>query len=346
MKRPPFTSIPHELIDTHLPNLSHGELKVLLVIFRHTHGWHRETFTLSMADLSRLTGMAKGTCCDAVTVLSEKGLITKIINKAEDGSQLATTYEIAFENDKYDKGVFAQPNGGVRPAESHIRNKDIKSKDTTTFFESSAEDERKTFPGMLSSWKKAGLLFPEGPTISACGALWKRIGLCPSDSDIDLEVKGFAASDYAKKNNNPMLAFVKHYGTWKKNLDSRQIQEHNQISQQLVACKWKTDQQFKSYIGLAVIKGKRITGEDRDKAGDIWDALTPEQKTRAISDYEYVCKNASEGKYITGPFKHLSSSPWDNFRVEVPEDDHRAEVMRELEKIKQRRLAAGQECSW
>ena len=39
MHYPQTTQVPNALFDKHLPNISHAELKILLIIIRQTYGW-------------------------------------------------------------------------------------------------------------------------------------------------------------------------------------------------------------------------------------------------------------------------------------------------------------------
>lgn len=98
MKKPYFTAVPNEVMDHYLPELSHGELKVLLVILRRTYGWHRDTDTLSLSRLAELTGLGKSTCCEAAKSLEERGLVSRKQNTGSDGGCSATTYEIEFKD--------------------------------------------------------------------------------------------------------------------------------------------------------------------------------------------------------------------------------------------------------
>ncbi len=107
MRKPKFTPVPHEVIDTHLSSLSESEVKVLLVILRLTHGWNRESQSVSLSRMGKLSGLSKGSCSDAVKSLEVRELIRATRNSTEENGRVATTYEPFFEDDP----PFAQPNG-------------------------------------------------------------------------------------------------------------------------------------------------------------------------------------------------------------------------------------------
>lgn len=116
MKKPGFTAVPHEVIDTHLREMSCAETKVLLVILRSTFGWHRETSSISLSKLSEITGLGKSTCSEAATALEERGLIRKEHQTAQDGGNSAVNYYPDF-----DTPPIRPTEQGVRPTEYPIR---------------------------------------------------------------------------------------------------------------------------------------------------------------------------------------------------------------------------------
>jgi phage replication O-like protein O len=74
---PNHTQTPNELFDHWLPHLTEAELKVLLVIFRKTFGWHKNRDKISITQLMTLTGLAKHSVINAGRTLHQKGLILR-----------------------------------------------------------------------------------------------------------------------------------------------------------------------------------------------------------------------------------------------------------------------------
>lgn len=78
-----FLSLPHVYIDTLMPALLESEWRVLLVIFRQTHGWvdgddketRKERDWISMNQFAKKTGLHRDSVSRAVQSLLALGLI-------------------------------------------------------------------------------------------------------------------------------------------------------------------------------------------------------------------------------------------------------------------------------
>ena len=88
---PRYTQVPNDLLDEHLRELGHAELKVLLVIFRRVVGYHLERRPISLTELQRAAGLSRSAVNRAVQSLEDGGYITA--SKA-DGTP--TTYGIPW----------------------------------------------------------------------------------------------------------------------------------------------------------------------------------------------------------------------------------------------------------
>ena len=77
------TQVPNILFDTHLPNLTESELKILLVIIRQTYGWI-DKFTgkrkikdrISQSQFRIKTGLSKRIISKTLKMLSDKNFIS------------------------------------------------------------------------------------------------------------------------------------------------------------------------------------------------------------------------------------------------------------------------------
>lgn len=96
LKAPNHTQIPNEIFDEWLPKLGLAELKVLMVIMRKTFGWHKIRDRISLGQLEKLTGLERRHILKATKTLSEKGLISKIV-EGKLGTQ-ETYYELVIED--------------------------------------------------------------------------------------------------------------------------------------------------------------------------------------------------------------------------------------------------------
>lgn len=87
-----YTQVPNELIDR-IPELSGAAVKTLIVISRHTHGWHRDNVALSLADLQKKTGLSRSSVVRAMTELIDAGLL-EVTRKTVNG-QMQNVYTIS-----------------------------------------------------------------------------------------------------------------------------------------------------------------------------------------------------------------------------------------------------------
>lgn len=76
-----YTKIPNHVFDI-LPELSGVEVKVIMAIYRHSAGWQRESATLSLSTLAKITGASIRQLSTAVTQLMQKDLVS-----VEDGAK-------------------------------------------------------------------------------------------------------------------------------------------------------------------------------------------------------------------------------------------------------------------
>jgi phage replication O-like protein O len=95
---PNYTQTPNELFDYWLPKLKLVELRVLMVIFRKTFGWHKTRDRISLSQLQNLTGSHHQDIAKATFKLEQLGLITKEV-LGEKGNQ-QTFYELVIKEDK------------------------------------------------------------------------------------------------------------------------------------------------------------------------------------------------------------------------------------------------------
>lgn len=72
-----YTKIPNAVFDV-LPELSGTQTKVLLAIYRATAGWQRETASLSLSTLAKMTGASVRQISDALCQLESRKLIERV----------------------------------------------------------------------------------------------------------------------------------------------------------------------------------------------------------------------------------------------------------------------------
>jgi hypothetical protein len=77
------TSVPNQILDTHLPLLTEAELKMLLVIVRQTNGWvdkrtglRKTRDRISHGQFMKKTGLCRRVISKTLQSLVSKGLVT------------------------------------------------------------------------------------------------------------------------------------------------------------------------------------------------------------------------------------------------------------------------------
>ena len=120
---PNYTTVPDELFDQLLPDLSDAELRVLLYIIRRTFGFKRESDNISLSQLvngitttdgrvlDRGAGLSKSAAAKAVRSLAQKGVILSTRNRSVERGDEPTTYGLRFK----DTPVSTKKTGGGLP---------------------------------------------------------------------------------------------------------------------------------------------------------------------------------------------------------------------------------------
>jgi hypothetical protein len=70
-----YTQVPNELFDM-IPELSGAAVKLLFILSRHTHGWHRADVTLSLTAMQSESGLSRSSVVRAIGELTAVGLVT------------------------------------------------------------------------------------------------------------------------------------------------------------------------------------------------------------------------------------------------------------------------------
>lgn len=73
-----YTKIPNEFFDEMLAHLSDAELRVLLVVYRMTIGYHRKNAIIGMGELARLTGMSYNGVVNGCRAAEKRGIFKRV----------------------------------------------------------------------------------------------------------------------------------------------------------------------------------------------------------------------------------------------------------------------------
>lgn len=94
---PTYFQTPNDLVDHWLPKLGEAEVKILLVVFRKTFGWHKQRDQISLSQFQKLTGLNRTNASRAIQSLVDKGIIIKQIT-GKFGSE-KVYYELVITED-------------------------------------------------------------------------------------------------------------------------------------------------------------------------------------------------------------------------------------------------------
>lgn len=134
---PTFTQIPNYVLDFVMPTLTGAEFKVLAYIMRRTYGFSKLSDTISLSQLEHGikcadgtildagTGLSKPTICAALTVLTDRGLVLKKQNFAQDGGSAPTAFTLNLQA----TGGLNNLTGGVK--ELNTQKKVLQNKENT-----------------------------------------------------------------------------------------------------------------------------------------------------------------------------------------------------------------------
>jgi hypothetical protein len=74
---PTYTQTPNDLFDELLPDMGLAELKIVMVIVRHTFGYHRDEIKLSIRKLAEMTGLSTNSVISGAELAESHGLLEK-----------------------------------------------------------------------------------------------------------------------------------------------------------------------------------------------------------------------------------------------------------------------------
>jgi phage replication O-like protein O len=130
---PNTTQIPNEVFDTLMPQLSGGELKVLLYICRRTFGFRKDSDRISLAQISRGittktgrvldhgTGLCKRHVINALKQLEKKNIIIITRTVDETGLNAVNTYSLNIRDIESEVGT-KSPQGVVQSSSLQVVN--------------------------------------------------------------------------------------------------------------------------------------------------------------------------------------------------------------------------------
>lgn len=94
----PWTQVPNELADEWMRDMTGSQLKVYIIILRHTIGWHKDTDRVSVSQIQKKTGLSNRVVIEAVKALEAAGRIGVYRQKG-----LTTRYDLLLDEPTHDE---------------------------------------------------------------------------------------------------------------------------------------------------------------------------------------------------------------------------------------------------
>lgn len=304
IKKPNYFSFPNEVVDEHLKSLSGAELRILLLLFRETKGWRRDTTVLSISRIMELTGLGKSSICEASRSLEEKTLIKRTTQTTTDGAFSSTRYEIDFEEVVVQcsgQGLSTVADKGSPEIGQGLSGEPDTYKEEKQYTEEQEETTTPT-PSEKVSPERIGRGWQDQPGLPKLSRLQrtqlitgaKSVSL--TEEEMQLSFRGYRNSPWAQERGFPVRAWLKNPLSW--------IDLAEPIPGLTVA-----DELFGQYIEIFKKAGVPIGDKEREDALKLWAPLTEDQKIGSGRDAIRYCAGR-EARYIKPPAKHLTEKPW------------------------------------
>jgi phage replication O-like protein O len=91
------TQISNDFIDNQMKKLSGGAAKVFIAISRKTIGWHKDTDSISIAQIMNITGLSNRGAINCIIELEKSGMIKVFRRKSAKDYNYTNEYTIAYE---------------------------------------------------------------------------------------------------------------------------------------------------------------------------------------------------------------------------------------------------------
>ena len=95
IQKPNYTQLPNQFIDSFMAQVSPQAVMVYMVICRKTIGWHKDTESVSLKQITEISGISKNSVLKGIQELEDLRLI--IVNRPAGGRGVTNTYELNFE---------------------------------------------------------------------------------------------------------------------------------------------------------------------------------------------------------------------------------------------------------
>ena len=155
--KPRYTPVPDDFFDVLAPDLTEGELRVLLYIMRHTFGFKKDADRISIKQMvdgivardgtrqDRGTGMGRPAVTRSVKALAARGVIIVTRSTTEQGDQDVNVYELRLR-----EGVASEENHPRFPKKPAVVSQ---GSDGVVSEENPQETDQQETPEQDGAWK-------------------------------------------------------------------------------------------------------------------------------------------------------------------------------------------------
>lgn len=210
------TQVSNEFIEEHMKELSGGATKVFLAISRKTIGWHKETDSISIAQIMSITGLSNRGVINAVTELEKKELINVSRQKSARDYNYTNKYTIAYEESSRGCEIISQgyEESSLIGSEKSSQTKEIYKETITKERAESKKDKDKkdrssSTNNFLSSFNIFWSMYDKKVNMKKCLDLWKKINPTLYDT-IYKHTKAYVSSTPDKSWRKDPERYLKH----------------------------------------------------------------------------------------------------------------------------------------
>ncbi len=230
--RPNYTMIPNDFLGTIndgkpcpglLAELNYAELKLILVIYRHTFGYHRDAVRVSLSVLQEMAGLSRRGAIDGLKKLVLSGLVKKSRVKGVNVYDVVLECEVAAhpqvqsevtsldnpEGANYAPSVVKETTKDLKEVNTELKTKDLKDKSS-----GNGKGDHKVLMGLYQ--EALGYPIPNGAQEGAAAKWLLGNGYTPQQ--IISCYHYLHSRDFRDKSFRISLQTVKsHIGEWIKN---------------------------------------------------------------------------------------------------------------------------------
>lgn len=227
--------------------------------------------------------------------------------RAKDSVDLRWSNKSSPEGEDSEKDVL--PYAGAGASESD-------SGSSSVSFSGSSSRVRVDFDDFMRQWSRhRGFKRPNKNLRDRAALRWQRIEI--DQQKLDSAMDGFFESDWGKRENYPVLGFLKDPHSWIADevepepvaapVESSTAVVPSDPQESRIRMIVRTRPRFQKYLKLFLAAGKELTDPMMEECYSAWVKLSESEQDGAIAHAE---RNFPSWKLIPSPVNHLAKKPW------------------------------------